>query len=62
VRWQARTKGAFALSRFVIDWDRQQVTCPAGHTRLSWNPAVDHRENDVITIKCAHGDCRDCPY
>jgi transposase len=62
VRWQAHTEGAFDLSRFVIDWDRQQVTCPAGHTSLSWTPAVDNRDNDVIKSKCARGDCCDCQY
>jgi transposase len=61
VRWQAHTQGAFDLSCFVIDWERQQVTCPAGHTSLSWTPAVDNRDNDVIKIKFASGDCRDCP-
>jgi Transposase DDE domain len=61
VRWQAHTEGAFDLSCFVIDWERQQVTCPAGHTSLSWTPAVDNRDNDVIKIKFARGDCRDCP-
>jgi transposase len=32
VRWQAHTEGAFDLSRFTIDWDQREVTCPAGHT------------------------------
>jgi transposase len=59
--WQARTQGAFDLSCFVIDWERQRVTCPAGHTSLSWTPAVDNRNNDVIKIKFASGDCRACP-
>jgi transposase len=36
------------------------VTCPAGHTSLSWTPAIDNRDNDVIKIKFAPGDCRDC--
>jgi IS5 family transposase len=61
MRWQARTQGAFDLSCFVIDWERQRVTCPAGHTSLSWTPAVDNRDNDVIKIKFASGDCRACP-
>jgi transposase len=62
VRWQAHTKGAFDLSHFTIDWGRQQVTCPAGHTSLSWTPAVDNRDNDVIKIKFARGDCCNCLY
>jgi transposase len=62
VRWQAHTEGAFDLSRLVIDWDQRQVTCPAGHTSLSWTPATDNRDNDVIKIKFARGDCCDCPF
>jgi transposase len=62
MRWQAQTEGAFDLSCFVIDGDRQPVTCPAGHTSLSWTPAVDNRDTDVINIKFARGDCCDCPY
>jgi transposase len=62
VRWQALTGGAFDLGHFVIDWSRQQVTCPAGRTSLSWTPAVDSRDNDVIKVKFAPGDCRQCRY
>jgi transposase len=53
VRWQAHTEGAFDLSCFVSDWERQQATCPAGHTSRSWAPVVDNRDNDVINIKIA---------
>ncbi len=60
VRWQAHTEGACDLSHFVIDWARQQVTCPAGQTSRSWTPAIDHRDHDVIKIKFARGDCHDC--
>jgi len=62
VRWQAHTEGAFDLSHFTIDWEQRQVTCPAGHTSLSWTPAIDNRDNDVIKIKFARGDCCDCPH
>ena len=44
-----------------MDWEPQRVTCPAGHTSLSWPPAVDHRDHDVINITFARGDCRDGP-
>jgi transposase len=60
VRWQAHTEGAFDISHFTIDWEQQKVTCPMGHTSLSWTPALDNRDNDVIKIKFARGDCRDC--
>jgi Transposase DDE domain len=31
-----RDEGGFDLSRFQIDWDRQQVTCPNGKTSRNW--------------------------
>jgi transposase len=60
VRWQAHTAGALDVRHFTIDWEQRKVPCPAGHTSLSWTPAIDHRDNAVIKIKCARGDCRDC--
>ena len=35
-QWQARTKGAFAVQDFALDWDKQIAACPAGHTSQSW--------------------------
>jgi transposase len=61
VRWQAHTEGAFDLSHLMIDWNQRRVTCPAGHTRLSWTPAIDNRDTDVSNIKVARGDCCDGP-
>jgi transposase len=62
VRWQAHVEGGFDVSRFVIDWDQQHATCPGGHTRISWTPAMDNRDNEVIKIKFSSADCRPCPY
>jgi transposase len=36
--WQARAGEGFAKADFRIDWDRQVVTCPAGHQSGSWLP------------------------
>jgi hypothetical protein len=46
--WQARDEQGFDLSRFHIDWDRKQVTCPNGKTARNWRgghqpPRVAHR-------------------
>ena len=51
VRWQAHVEGGFDVSQFVIDWDQKIATCPAGHTSISWTPAIDNRDNEVIKIK-----------
>ena len=31
-----------------------------GHTSQSWTPAIDNRDNAVIKIKFARGDCGNC--
>jgi transposase len=61
VHWQARDGTGYAVEHFQIDWDRQQATCPAGCTSISWTPAVDGRTNQVIKIKFSSRDCRPCP-
>jgi transposase len=45
----------------VINWDQKNAVCPAGHTSISWTPAIDNRENEVIKIKFSSTDCRPCP-
>lgn len=62
VRWQAHVEGGFDVSQFVIHWDQQYATCPAGHPSMSWTPAIDNRDNEVIKIKFARADCGPCPY
>jgi transposase len=61
VKWQARVANGFEAARFSIDWQRQQATCPAGHTSSSWTPAVDGHAKDVIKIKFSVTDCQVCP-
>ena len=36
--WQARAGEGFDKGSFVVDWDRQVVTCPAGKESISWLP------------------------
>lgn len=59
--WQAREGTGFATADFRIDWDRQQATCPQGHTSISWTPAIDKRTNHVVKIKFSGRDCQPCP-
>jgi len=59
--WQARERTGFAAADFRIDWDKQEATCPQGHTSVSWTPAADNRANPVIKIKFSTRDCRRCP-
>jgi transposase len=60
-RWQSKAGEGFAASDFTIDWDRQEATCPEGHTSTSWSPAVDRGHNEVIKIKFSAKDCGECP-
>ncbi len=58
--WQAREGTGFALAQFHVDWEQQHATCPAGHTSVSWTPAVDNRHTDVIKITFSTRDYRSC--
>ena len=60
-RWQATQQTGFDASHFPIDWEKQQATCPEGHTSISWTPAIDNRKNEVIKIKFSMKDCQGCP-
>jgi transposase len=60
--WQAQAGAGFDAQHFQIDWDRQQATCPAGQTSLSWTPALDNRKNAVIKVKFSTKDCRRCDH
>jgi len=59
--WQAREETGFEASKFVVDWQNECATCPAGQTSSRWQPAQDRRGNPVIKIKFATQDCRPCP-
>lgn len=58
--WQARAGEGFDAEHFSVDWDRQRATCPAGCTSLSWTPAIDKRDNEVIKVKFSYKDCTAC--
>jgi transposase len=57
---QAQAGEGFAASNFTIDWAAKQAICPAGCRSVSWTPAVDNHDNDVIKLKFATSDCRVC--
>ena len=50
-KWQAKEHQGFDAGSFHFDWEEQNATCPAGRKRLSWTPAIDRRDNQVIKIK-----------
>ncbi len=60
-RWQASQQTGYDADHFLIDWEKQQATCPEGHVSSSWTPAIDNRKNEVIKIKFSTTDCQACP-
>jgi transposase len=59
--WQARDEQGFDKSRFSIDWQTQQVTCPQGKISRYWISTYDRHGKDVIHIKFNPADCKICP-
>lgn len=60
-KWQKREATGFDASRFEINWEKKEATCPEGRTSSSWTPSVDRRRNPVVRIKFAMRDCKRCP-
>ena len=59
--WQAHTEGGLDKSQFTVDWERQEVTCPAGKRSASWVPNTHPKNGVVIEALFARKDCLLCP-
>ena len=59
--WQARAGAGFEKASFVVDWDAECVTCPAGKQSLSWLPCTDPTKLAAIHVRFARSDCLACP-
>ena len=59
--WQAHLENAFDLTQFEIDWEKQQVRCPAGHTSRNWRANKKLRGNPAIDVRFNPTDCDPCP-
>jgi transposase len=59
--WQARDEDGFDLTRFRIDWDRQQVTCPNGHTSRNWRQTSSRHGLPIIQATFRAPDCTPAP-
>jgi transposase len=60
-RWQAQTAEGFDLTRFNIDWDRKQVTCPNGKTSRNWRDKASPQGLPIIQVTFRMPDCSPCP-
>jgi hypothetical protein len=57
---QARAGAGLDRAAFTVNWDHQQVTCPAGQHSASWSPTAQ-RGTEVIVVKFAGPTCTSCP-
>ncbi len=58
--WQATAGAGFAAACFAVDWDAQQVTCPAGQRSRFWNPEHNERGKNVIQVQFDTATCQAC--
>jgi len=61
VSWQAQDGERFDHSQFSIDWQAQQVTCPASCTSQSWGTSYDRHRKPVIRVRFPLATCQMCP-
>ena len=60
--WQARSGEGFDKGSFVVDWDREVVTCPAGKESISWLPNTYPKNGVIFEARFARKDCTPCPF
>jgi transposase len=59
--WQARQEAALALADLAIDWQRQEVTCPAGYTCDHWRQKEGSGGRSEILVRFPQAVCSVCP-
>jgi transposase len=60
--WQARAGAGFDKGSFVVDWEREVVTCPEGKESISWLPHTDRQSGMAFEARFARADCTPCPF
>ena len=58
--WQARSEDGLTKSQFLVDWDQQVVTCPAGRQSISWLPNTWPENGMEFEVRFARKDCTPC--
>jgi transposase len=59
--WQARTEDGYDIACFVIDWERQIVTCPQGRISQNWRVRQRGTDKGCIEVRFNPMDCASCP-
>ena len=57
----SRVGQGYELRHFVIDWDREQVSCPQGKTSVSWRGIRAADGSPRIHAQFSRTDCKQCP-
>jgi len=57
----SRVGQGYELRHFVIDWDREQVSCPQGKTSVSWRSIRAADGSPRIHAQFSRTDCKQCP-
>ena len=58
--WQAKTEGGIDSTRFRIDWDAREATCPEGKKSRYWKPALNRHGRDVVAVLFDKAVCGAC--
>jgi transposase len=58
--WQARAGQGYAVRCFAVDWERQQVRCPAGHLSREWKPVKEASGRAGIHVEFGRATCAGC--
>lgn len=60
-QWQAREETGYSSDAFVLDWAREQATCPQSQQSSSWAAGTGRGGTEVIRIGFAARTCGPCP-
>lgn len=58
--WQTQAGKGYSPHCFVVDWEGQKVTCPAGNQSSSWTPTHTAWGKEAIHVHFAAATCRSC--
>jgi transposase len=59
--WQVRTEHAYDIACFIIDWEKQTVTCPQGRNSQYWRVRHNDSVEGCIAVRFSPTDCASCP-
>jgi len=58
--WQMLDKAGFDKSLFLVNWDAEEVTCPAGKKSISWLPNTYPSNGTAFEARFSRRDCSPC--